>query len=212
MASQLHLFDEPQAREGPFSPTATNTEEVLRINILASPPASTSNLYPNVYPHVNMYIYKVMWICGFVTIGTDIKELTWEVRSQEMWKVKFVLMMPLNSSVSCQHKKKRVERTYLSQRDSYQSPRETGIESECPLIIDDNLEAEASLTQFASTHPPIHSGWACCWREHCLHPVGKLWINLLKALMHRLLCEHSLSFHSGEWGFSGSHGMSTVQC
>lgn len=43
--------------------------------------------------------------------------------------------------------------------DSYQPPGETGVNLEYPLsVCNENVEAEASLTDFAFTHPLIHSG------------------------------------------------------
>lgn len=47
----------------------------------------------------------------------------------------------------------------FSSQDSYQPPGETGRKPEYPLsVYNENIEPEASLTDFAFTHPLIHSG------------------------------------------------------
>lgn len=108
-----------------------NLRKVLRINILACPLASTNTHVPICPPtHEHTHIQR-LWICGFVAIGTDIKELV----EKEMLKVNFVLLVTPNSSclLSAQQE---VGGEGLAFRDrllstTWRDRRKSGVSTEC---------------------------------------------------------------------------------
>lgn len=158
-----------------------------------------------------MHTYKVLCICGFVTIGTDIKEIVEKLKRCRKWNLFWWWHLNLGVWLCCQHSKRWKGRACFSGKDSEQASEryKSGVTTECSYWECRTRSIPYRDPVFSSTDPPqvntVAGGNTAYIR------LGKFWIKLLKALVHRLLCEHNVPVHSGKWGFSGSHHSHMVQ-